>query len=149
VRAEQPQLEIQKNEKLTAITKGKAEILALEDMILARLNDDKINLLEDEELVVQLAQSKETSDRVKTELENAEANMKRIDDTREGFRSCGKRAAVLFFVLNDLSKINPMYQFSLDWYKALFENSIQESKDTVSQDRNDVIMKVHKLNVYN
>jgi len=111
VRAEQPQLEIQKNEKLTAITKGKAEILALEDMILARLNDDKINLLEDEELVVQLAQSKETSDRVKTELENAEANMKRIDDTRE--------------------------------------KSIQESKDTVSQDRNEVIMKVHKLNVYN
>jgi len=149
VSAEQPQLESQKNEKLAAITKGKAEILALEDMILARLNDDKINLLEDEELVVQLHQSKETSDRVKTELENAEANMKRIDDTREGFRSCGKRAAVLFFVLNDLSKINPMYQFSLDWYKALFEKSIQESKDTVSQDRNDVIMKVHKLNVYN
>jgi dynein heavy chain, axonemal len=51
VRAEQPQLEIQKNEKLTAITKGKAEILALEDSILARLNDDSINLLEDEELV--------------------------------------------------------------------------------------------------
>ena len=75
--------------------------------------------------------------------------MKRIDDTRESFRSCGKRAAVLFFVLNDLSKINPMYQFSLDWYKKLFEASIMESKDTVSQDRNDCIMKVHKLNVYN
>lgn len=150
VRAESPQLEIQKNEKLTAITKGKAEILTLEDMILARLNDEKINLLEDEELVQQLAQSKETSDRVKTELENAEANMKRIDDTREGFRSCGKRAAVLFFVLNDLSMINPMYQFSLDWYKALFEKSIQESKDQVgSTERQEVIIKVHKLNVYN
>jgi dynein heavy chain len=113
-------LEIQKNEKLTAITKGKAEILALEDSILARLNDPNINLLEDEDLVHQLAESKETSDRVKTELENAEANMKRIDDTREGYRSCGKRAAVLFFVLNDLALINPMYQFSLDWYKELF-----------------------------
>ena len=58
--------------------------------------------------------------------------MKRIDDAREGFRACGRRAAALFFVLNDLSKIDPMYQFSLDWYKALFEKSIQESKDTVS-----------------
>lgn len=120
VRAETPQLEVQKNEKLTAITKGREEILKLEDQILARLNDDKINLLEDEELVQQLAQSKETSDRVKQELESAETNMKRIDETRETFRPSGKRAAVLFFVLNDLARINPMYQFSLDWYKDLF-----------------------------
>jgi dynein heavy chain len=149
VRAEQPQLETQKNEKLQAITNGKSEILRLEDSILARLSDDSIDLLEDEELVQQLAASKETSDRVKVEIENAEANMKRIDDTREGFRSCGKKAAVLFFCLNDLAKINPMYQFSLDWYKELFARSIQESKELQSQDRNETIMKVHKLNVYN
>lgn len=31
VRAETPQLEVQKNEKLTAITKGREEILKLED----------------------------------------------------------------------------------------------------------------------
>jgi len=53
--------------------------------------------------------------------------MKRIDEIRESYRSCGKRAAVLFFVLNDLAQINPMYQFSLDWYKTLFEKSILES----------------------
>ena len=35
--------------------------------------------------------------------------MKRIDETRETFRIAGKRAAVLFFVLNDLAMINPMY----------------------------------------
>lgn len=75
--------------------------------------------------------------------------MKRIDDTREGFRACGKRAAVLFFVLNDLAMINPMYQFSLDWYKDLFSKSINESKEIQSQDRNETILKVHKLNVYN
>jgi len=46
---------------------------------------------------------------VRSELESAEINMKRIEDTREGFRACGKRAAVLFFVLNDLAMINPMY----------------------------------------
>lgn len=107
-------------------------------------------MLEDEELVSQLAQSKETSDRVKTELENAEVNMKRIDETRETFRIAGKRAAVLFFVLNDLAKINPMYQFSLDWYKDLFNKSIIESKDIQGgNDRNEAIIKVHKLNVYN
>jgi len=120
VRIESPQLEVQKNEKLTAITKGKEEILKLEDQILARLADESINLLEDEELVQQLAASKETSDRVKSELESAEQNMRRIDDMREVLRPSGRKAAVLFFVLNDLAMINPMYQFSLDWYKELF-----------------------------
>jgi len=58
---------------------------------------------------LQLAASKETSDRVKSDLESAEQNMKRIDDMREVFRPAGKKAAVLFFVLNDLAMINPMY----------------------------------------
>lgn len=109
VRAETPTLETQKNEKLNAITQGKQQILDLEDSILSRLNNTQINLLEDEELVLKLQLSKETSDRVKSELESAEQNMKRIDDARESFRPCGKRAAALFFVLNDLSKIDPMY----------------------------------------
>jgi dynein heavy chain len=52
VRAEQPTLEVQKNEMLKAISDGKAELLKLEDSILQRLNDPNVNLLEDEELVV-------------------------------------------------------------------------------------------------
>ena len=46
---------------------------------------------------------------------------------REQYRRVGAKASVLFFVLNDLNKINPMYQFSLDWYKALFRSVIHES----------------------
>ena len=75
--------------------------------------------------------------------------MRRINDQREVFRNCGRKAAALFFVLSDLSKIDPMYQFSLNWYKDLFSESITTSKETVSQDRQETIMKVHKLNVYN
>jgi dynein heavy chain len=59
--------------------------------------------------------------------------MKRINDTRGAFRPCAKMAAALFFVLRDLSMINPMYQFSLEWYKRLFSNSITESKDQGGQ----------------
>jgi len=55
--------------------------------------------------------------------------MKKINDTREIYRSSGRQASILFFVLNDLNKIDPMYQFSLDWYKALFMKSIQDSKE--------------------
>jgi dynein heavy chain len=74
--------------------------------------------------------------------------MKKIDDTRELYRACGKQASILFFVLNDLNKINVMYQFSLDWYKALFMNSIELSKDQMGSDRMKSIIKFHTLQVY-
>jgi dynein heavy chain len=56
-----------------------------------------------------LNSSKEKSAEVKQTLEQAENVMKRINDAREVYKPCAKKAAILFFVLNDLNKINPMY----------------------------------------
>ena len=46
----------------------------------------------------------------------------------QGYRPCAQRASILFFVLNDMGKIDPMYQFSLDAYIDLFNNSIEKSQ---------------------
>jgi len=73
------------------------------------LSESKVNLLEDVALIDTLQSSKETSDEVKQALDQAEITMKKIDDTREQFRQCGRTASILFFVLNDLVKIDPMY----------------------------------------
>jgi len=109
------------------------------------LSESKVNLLEDVALIDTLQSSKETSDEVKSALEQAEITMKKINDTREMYRACGRQASILFFVLNDLSMIDPMYQFSLDWYKQLFKNSIETSREHVFQDRIKTITKVHTL----
>lgn len=129
VKAEQQQLENTKNEVIQKIATNKQTILELEDKILRMLSESKVNLLEDVALIDTLQSSKETSDEVKQALEQAEITMKKINDTREMYRSCGRQASILFFVLNDLNKIDPMYQFSLDWYKDLFMRSIEESKE--------------------
>ena len=64
------------------------------------------------------------------------------------FRPVGRQASVLYFVLADLNKIDPMYQFSLEWYKKLFKKSIEKSRDIVEHDRNKSILKEHTLAVY-
>jgi dynein heavy chain len=84
-------------------------------------------ILEDVKLIDTLNVAKETSNEVKEILAAATLAMKKINETREVYRPCGKQAAILFFVLNDLNKINTMYQFSLDWYKQLFSKSITDS----------------------
>ena len=45
----------------------------------------------------------------------------------QGYRPCAQRASILFFVLNDMGRIDPMYQFSLDAYIELFNLSIDKS----------------------
>lgn len=148
VQEEQPSLENTKNDVIQKIAQNKETIVELEDKILRMLSDSKVNLLEDVALTDTLQSSKDTSDSVKQALISAEITMRKINETREQYRQCGRVASILFFVLNDLVKIDPMYQFSLEWYKALFKRSIEESQAHSAQDRYKGIIKYHTLQVY-
>ena len=83
-------MENNKNEVITKIADNKATILRLKDTILRMLSESKVNILEDVALIQTLQESKEKSDEIKTSLESAEIMMKKIDDTREMYRACGK-----------------------------------------------------------
>ena len=48
---------------------------------------------------------------------------------RELYRSSAARASVLYFILNDLNRINPMYQFSLKAFSVVFDVAIKVKKD--------------------
>nr|CAI5852585.1 unnamed protein product [Callosobruchus analis] len=127
VRLEKPQLEEQKDLLVTTIAKGKRTLLDLESELLRLLNETRGSLLEDAELFNTLQVSKATSEAVKKSLEVSETTEVEIDRAREGYRPSAKRSSILFFVLNDMGRIDPMYQFSLDAYFLLFTNSIKKS----------------------
>lgn len=46
----------------------------------------------------------------------------------QAYRPCAQRASILFSILNEMGRIDPMYQFSLDAYIELFNLSIKKSK---------------------
>jgi dynein heavy chain len=155
VLAEQPTVEQNRGEQIMKIEQNNAKIIELEDNILQLLQDaDPDLILENVVLIDTLQDSKETQIEVKETLQQAQIAMRKINDMREQYRPCGKEAAILFFVLNDLNKINTMYQFSLDWYKKLFLRSINESGGEFgggsngSKERCEEITKKHMQNVY-
>jgi len=112
------------------------------------MTDKGIPLLEDVDLIETLNNAKESSEEAKTAAETLKIAMKKIMENRENYRPIGRQASTLYFVLFDLPIVDPMYQFSLDWYKALFENSIAESREGVQPDRFKAITKTHTLAVY-
>lgn len=101
------------------------------------------SLLDDLDLLNTLQTSKATSDTVQQSLIVTEETEKEIDLAREGYRQCSKRAAILFFVLNDMSLIDPMYQFSLETYISLFMISIDRSPKSQK-----VTKRIEALNEY-
>jgi dynein heavy chain len=128
VRVEEPRLEQQKSELVLTVANGKRKLADLENTILRLLSEAKGSLLDDKDLVATLQDSKTTSEEVSRALKVAEETEIQIDAAREGYRPVATRASLLYFVLNDLASVDPMYQFSLDAYTLLFKQSIGDSK---------------------
>uniref|UniRef100_W5N7B2 Dynein axonemal heavy chain 2 n=1 Tax=Lepisosteus oculatus TaxID=7918 RepID=W5N7B2_LEPOC len=143
VRKERPELEEQKDSLVINIASGKRKLQELEDEILRLLNEATGSLLDDVQLVNTLQSSKVTATEVAEQLESSEQTEKKIDTAREAYRPCAQRASILFFVLNDMGRIDPMYQFSLDAYIDLFNLSIEKSQRSAKLEE-----RINNLNDY-
>ncbi|XP_059156869.1 dynein axonemal heavy chain 2-like isoform X2 [Physella acuta] len=149
VRKERPELEEQKDSLVRSIAAGKKKLVECEDEILRLLNETKGSLLDDAQLVNTLQLSKTTSQEVTESVTIAEQTEIKIDAAREGYRPCAQRASTLFFVLNDMGRIDPMYQFSLDSYIDLFTISIEKSQRSSKLDERIVnLNEYHTYAVY-
>jgi len=129
VMMEEPRLEDQKNDLVVTVANGKNRLVELESEILRLLAETKGSLLDDLSLIDTLQESKVISEEVTEKVQVAEQTMIKIDAARENYRLGGSRSAILFFVLNDLVTIDPMYQFALEAYTVLFIQSIKQSAD--------------------
>lgn len=128
VRIELPDMERQRNELIVSINSDKQQLIVLEDKILKLLFASKGNILDDEELVETLNESKDTAIVVASRLMDAEKTEEAITIEREKYRPLASRGAVLFFVVISLSEIDPMYQFSLRYFSKVFCNVIESEQ---------------------
>ncbi|XP_052739543.1 dynein axonemal heavy chain 2 [Bicyclus anynana] len=149
VRKERPQLETMKDNLVMTIAKNKKTLVDLENDLLRIMYESQVPLLENEELFITLQTSQRTSLEVKEALITSQVTEKEIDTARQGYVPVAVRASVLFFALNDLSRIDPMYQFSLDAYIDLFTYSIDRSpKSAELDDRISNLNEFHTFAVY-
>lgn len=119
VRLEKPELEKLRNELIAKINADKNQLQNIEDKILSLLFSSGDNILDNEELIETLNNSKETSAIIVTRLIETEATEEKISITRDKYRSVATRGSVLYFVVADLAEIDPMYQFSLKYFNQV------------------------------
>lgn len=128
-----------------ALTKQQNEfkitLKGLEDNLLQRLSAAEGNFLGDYELVENLETTKRTATEIEEKVKEAKVTEVQINETREVYRPAAARASLLYFILNDLNKIHPMYQFSLKAFSSVFSVAIDraEKSDEVKVRVNNLI----------
>ncbi|KAL3669840.1 hypothetical protein V7S43_005217 [Phytophthora oleae] len=132
VQRERMEVEERKHSLLASIARDQKQLQDLEIKILNLLSDAKGNILDDIELIQTLKSSKQTSTVVAQRLAESEATKLEVLEIRNQYHSVAVRGTMLFFVIADLADIDPMYQFSLEYFNRLFKMSLNEAP--VNQD---------------
>ncbi|XP_044152524.1 dynein axonemal heavy chain 9 [Bufo gargarizans] len=127
VSMERPDLEELKS-NLTKQQNGfKITLKTLEDNLLSRLSSASGNFLGDIELVENLEITKKTAAEIEEKVQEAKVTEAKINEAREHYRLAAARASLLYFIMNDLNKIHPMYQFSLKAFSVVFQQAVQKA----------------------
>lgn len=135
VRLERPDLEEQRTQLILRINADKAQLKSIEDQILKLLFSSEGNILDNEKLINTLNDSKVTSGVISKRLEEAEATELNISEAREKYRPVATRGSVLFFVVASLCEIDPMYQFSLQYFNDIFNMTISNAEQSSDLDK--------------
>ena len=143
VAQERPDLEEAKNQLIVQNANMKKELKEIEDEILQRLSDSQGNPVDDVDLIQALEASNLKSTEIKAKVAAAEITEKEIDETRMKYIPVAVLSQILFFCVSDLSTVDPMYQYSLDWYVTIFVSAIANA------DRSEVITeRIENINTY-
>ncbi|KAK7919112.1 hypothetical protein WMY93_010396 [Mugilogobius chulae] len=127
VSMERPDLEQLKSELTTEQNGFKITLKTLEDNLLSRLSSASGDFLGDTELVENLETTKRTAADIQEKVKEAKVTEAKINEAREHYRPAAARASLLYFIMNDLNKIHPMYQFSLKAFSVVFQKAVERA----------------------
>lgn len=91
------------------------------------LSSSEGNILEDEEAVNILSSSKTLANEIEVKQSKAKITEQTIDKTRHQYKPVATYSTTLFFIIDSLANIDPMYQYSLTWFINLFVMAIENS----------------------
>eukprot|EP00998_Keelungia_sp_KM082_P000856 NODE_10_length_4254_cov_122.132542_g9_i0.p1 GENE.NODE_10_length_4254_cov_122.132542_g9_i0~~NODE_10_length_4254_cov_122.132542_g9_i0.p1 ORF type:complete len:1396 (+),score=542.74 NODE_10_length_4254_cov_122.132542_g9_i0:376-4188(+) len=125
---EKAELEEERAKLVEEVNANEKRLKFYEDKLLAQLSASTGNLIDDDQLIVTLSDAKKASTEIKEKLSVAVDTKKRITSAREEYRPVATRGSVLYFLIVEMSLVNPMYQTSLSQFLYLFDSGIEKAE---------------------
>jgi dynein heavy chain len=140
VKKERADIEEKSNRLILLQAKDSTQLHEIEDRILLLLTETQGNLLDDENLIETLEESKFTSNVIMERVKESQITQADLAVIRNSYRSIAARGSILYFVMSDLALIDPMYQYSLNYFIRLFNLSIQQAPQST-----ELALRLHNL----
>lgn len=127
VRHERPELEEERDSVVVSLAKDRRLLSELQEKILGMLQASEGNVLDDTALIQALDASRITSASIKQRVGLAEETEAEINASRAQFTAVPRRAAGIFFEMSALPHLDPMYQYSLAYFKQMFSHCLKSA----------------------
>ncbi|XP_072105024.1 dynein axonemal heavy chain 6-like isoform X2 [Mobula birostris] len=124
VKRQHPEMEEKLGQLLQSTVHDMGTLQDLENRSLSLLQKSEGNILDDQDLIDTLQKSKDMSKEIKLRIEASEENEKKITAARQKYLPVATQGSILYFVIDELSQLNCMYQFSLHWFMKIFAESV-------------------------
>ena len=131
---ERPDLEEMYRELVEEMSENTQMIVELEDTLLRELSSSTGNILDNEELITTLEETKNKAMEIGGKLEQSSLTQAEISKTREVYTSVAMRGSICYFAMSSLSTILKMYEISLNSFLNVFHTSLAQAKPDVVLD---------------
>uniref|UniRef100_A0A8C9GFK7 Dynein heavy chain n=1 Tax=Piliocolobus tephrosceles TaxID=591936 RepID=A0A8C9GFK7_9PRIM len=125
---EQKHLEITLKNIMIEVKNNTKSLQDLDKQLLYKLNTSSSNLIEDEELIEVLNNTKILSKELEMKLKDSNEKKKEINEKREQYRSIALRGSILYFCIVDITNVNYIYNTSLHQFLEQFDLSIKKAE---------------------
>jgi len=131
---ERPDLEEQFATLVAEMSENAQLIVQLEDTLLHELSNSKGNILDNEELIKTLDETKTKAVYIQGQLEKSNFVKEDINKSRAVYTGVAMRGSILYFAMADLSQIMSIYETSLDSFLGVFNKALDSAKRDVVLD---------------
>ncbi|XP_063366022.1 dynein axonemal heavy chain 1-like [Cydia amplana] len=128
VAQERPDLEELRGQLIVTRAQMASQLAEMQSDILYGLSNSEGSPVDDVPLILTLEAIKIKSAEILIKVEDIERTTIEIDDARQGYVPVANRGQILFFCLSGMANVDPMYQYSLEWFVKLFIRSMAETE---------------------
>jgi len=134
IQHEMPELESRKSELLKKEEDLKMQLAGLERQLVQNLAESTGNLLDNTALIEGLTATKIKSADIAQSLQGSALAAVELDRQRNTYRPFAEAGAQLYFLVQTLSRVNHMYQFSLAAFARMFKQTLAAGSSTSGGD---------------
>ena len=133
---ERPDLERQWAALVQQMSENAQLLVSLEDTLLMELSSSSGMILDNQELIATLENTKQKAVEIQRKLKQANDTKLDIGVARSVYTPVAKRGSILYFAEASMATLSPMYEISLDSFLGVFKGALsQAKKDVVLENR--------------